>query len=414
MRKIKNVFSRLIQNNRAIMILSLFLSFIIWFSIAQADNSYGTRTIADVPVNTQLSGTELEIITNEKLTVDVVISGSIDAIARVTADDIIVSPVVGSDVTAGSKSVRLTATKSSVFANFDIDRVEPNELTLRFDKIQNVTKAVNAKAQGASAQAGLVAEDAVLTDSAYSQITLSGPQTELDKIDSVVAVADVNDELSETAEFNATVMLLDADGNQIDDKFITKSFAETKITVRVSKIKDVPVKPTFIGAPSKLPVTVTPEQSTLTVIGEPHVIDALDFIELEAIDMGTITASGDVECKIKDSAAVRLYGKDKDKTAIKVSVRLNNCTQKTLTVTNFKAEGVADGMTAKLLTPVSITVIGPATQVKNITAGDITVVVNMSDHTASGRYSVVAAARVSGYDGIWVVNKDYSAAVELK
>lgn len=416
MRKIKKLLSRLIQNDRVLMILSLLVSFAIWFSIAQSDNPYGTRTIIDVPVNTKLSGTELEIITDEKLTVDVVISGNVNSIAQVTAEDIIVSPVVGSDITAGSKSVRLAATKKSVFADFDIDRIEPTEMTLRFDKMQKVTKDVTAKAKGASASAadGLVAEDAVLTDSAYAQITISGPQTELDKIDSVVAIAEVNAELSKTADFNAKVMLLDADGKQIDDKFITKSFTETKITVRVSKIKEVAVKPTFIGAPSKLPATVTPEQSTLTVIGEPAVIDALQFIELEAIDMGTVTASGEVECKINTSASVRLYGKDKDKTSLKVSIKLSGCTQKTLTVTNFKAENVADGMTAKLLTPVSITVIGPSAQIRSITAADITAVVNMSDHTTAGRYSVVATAQVSGYDGVWVVSKDYSAAVELK
>lgn len=416
MRRLKSILSRLMQNDRFLIVLSLFLAFVFWFSIAQADNTYGTRTIVNVPVNTNLSNTELEIITDEQLTVDVVISGSVDAIAEVTADDISVSPVVGSDITAGTKTVRLSATKKSVFDGFDIDSIKPAELTLRFDKTQKVTKTVTAKAKGASASAdaGLIAEDAVLTDSAYSQITLSGPQTELDKIESVVAIADVNAELSKTAEFNATVVLLDADGKEIDDRFITKSFTETKITVRVSKIKDVPVKPTFIGAPSKAPMTVTPEQSTLTVIGEPEVVDTLEFIELEAIDMGTVTASGEFECKITDSAAVRLYGKDKDKTSLKVTIKLNNCTQKTLTVTKFKAEGVANGMTAELLTPVSITVMGPASQVKNVTASDITVVVKLSDHTTAGRYSVVATAQVSGYDGVWVVSKDYSALVELK
>ncbi|MDD6284211.1 MAG: CdaR family protein [Firmicutes bacterium] len=416
MKRINKFVSRLVHNDRFVMVVSLVISFAIWFSFAQSDDPIISRTVSNVPVNitlndTALSGMGLEVITDTDLTANVRISGKASSIYSISAADMTVTPNVTAVSSAGEYEVRLTASKNSAFAGFDIDAVEPETMKLRFDSIVTRTFPVTAKALGASAPDGLVAENAVIADQANATIELTGPATEINSISSVVAQADVNKELKSTETMSADIVLLDTDGQEISTRYITMSFAKADITVSISRMKDVPLVATFIGAPSANPVKAELDIKTTTVIGPPDIIDELKSIELTPIDMSEVTESGTYECGVVLPTSVRSYdGVDK----VNVKLTVSGCTSKSVTVSGFSASNVPLGLKASLSKSVTVTLMGKSSQIRSLTADDITINVDMSNYSKAGDYTVSATVSVKGHDAVWVIGGDYTAAVTLK
>ena len=67
----------------------------------------------------------------------------------------------------------------------------------------------------------------------YNSITISGPQTEVMKIKQVAAVASVEDNLLETTDVEADIVLYDENGNELSQKLLTMSFRTLTATISV-------------------------------------------------------------------------------------------------------------------------------------------------------------------------------------
>ena len=97
MNKVASFFSRLFGNRKFLLVVSLLLSFLIWYSFKQYYNPVSTRTIKNVPIsfsvsNTSIASNNLEIITHNIDSVDVVVTGKTANIMRLSASDISVAP----------------------------------------------------------------------------------------------------------------------------------------------------------------------------------------------------------------------------------------------------------------------------------------------------------------------------------
>ena len=79
MTRLSNLLSRLLKSNRVLAILSLIVSFVIWFNLSQVYNPVSTRDISNVPVtfrvSSALAADGYEVIKNSEITVDVTVSG---------------------------------------------------------------------------------------------------------------------------------------------------------------------------------------------------------------------------------------------------------------------------------------------------------------------------------------------------
>ena len=107
--------------------------------------------------------------------------------------------------------------------DYNIVSITPSTVNLYFDYVDTKEFTITAKADGAAATEGLVAETPVVSGTENDTITIKGPRTVMNKIDSVVAYAAVNKTLSESATYDAEIQLFDEDGNAIDKTNLTLS-----------------------------------------------------------------------------------------------------------------------------------------------------------------------------------------------
>ncbi|MBQ0110786.1 MAG: hypothetical protein KBS41_02535 [Oscillospiraceae bacterium] len=351
----------LFYNKRFLMVFSFIAAVVIWFVISFSQAPDTEKTINDVPVNFPIENSAVEqlgldvVSDTNSYKVAVTLRGPSYVVSTVTADDISLSPSLSSVNAPGTYNLDLKATKIKG-GDYEIESLSPSVITVKFDYIDTKEYKLETVAKGAAATAGLVAEDAVVTDSNYSSVTVKGPRTEMEKIDKVVAFAQVDKTLSKTTSFAAQIKIYDANGKELDTSVykITgadgEEITDLQISVPISKVKEVPISVKFKNEPAGFansPLKRTVSINRISIIGPAETIDSISSIALREIDFNEITPAHntfEVEPVLPDG----VKAVDSIKTVKVTFSDVKNYSQKTFTVSSFKAEGTK----ATLKTPI--------------------------------------------------------------
>ena len=411
-KKDKKKFSlgSLFYNNRFILPFALVASLVLWLSVNITQNAERERTISDITVNITTENTAVGALGLDVVSggvgerVNVRVSGSSYVISSLGASDILVTASLSEVTAPGTYELPLSATKNGTNTDYTILSITPSTLEVTFDHIDTEVFPVTAAAEGASAAEGLVAESAVVTDTANSEVEIRGPRTEMEKIASVQAVTQVNRTLSATESFDATLQLLDENGEVIDPTPFTMSFTELKITVPMSKSKEVPLRATFTNAPSAYettPIGYTLSVGSISVLGQPEIIDALEYIDLSPIDFDNISASSlTFTCTPRLPSGVRSL---ENVDSVTVTINAGNIAERTFDVSNFTTVNLAANLTANFTQTLrNVTLAGPEAIINAIDADAVYAEVDMSGRPA-GEQTVPVRIKVTGYDTVWQV-----------
>ncbi|MBQ2319533.1 MAG: hypothetical protein II378_05155, partial [Clostridia bacterium] len=198
MTQISNFLSRLLKSNRVLAVLSLIVSFILWFNLSQVYNPVSTRDISGVPVtfrvSPSLAADGYEVIKNNDIKVDVTVSGKTAYIASLSASDVkVVANVTG-------QGVKTWTLDGSDNRNFTVVEMSMSQVTVMTDIFNRDGEIfdVTAKANNVSAPEGLIADAPKVSDTEFSQIKITGAQSVIDEIASVVCEAEVDQLLNES------------------------------------------------------------------------------------------------------------------------------------------------------------------------------------------------------------------------
>ncbi len=410
MTQISNFLSRLLKSNRLLAVLSLIASFILWFNLSQVYNPVSTRDISGVPVtfrvSPSLSADGYEEIKNNEIKVDVTVSGKTAYIASLSASDVnVVANVTGQ----GVKTWTLDGSDNRNFTVVDMSMSQVTVMTDIFNRDGEIFD-VTAKANNVSAPEGLIADAPKVTDTEFSQIKITGAQSVIDKIASVVCEAEVNQLLNDSSEFEGSIALFDQNGKNIDSSYVFLEFDKANITVPILMKKEVPVVATFINAPKNNPIKATTDIASVVVKGPQKAIEKLKSVELEPIDFANITpdATEFTQSIVMPESITSSDGI----TEVTVNLNLNGVASKTITVTNnsFSPSNVSQGLTATMES-FDVTVIGPSTELRRVTADDILVIADLASYNRGGYSGVAVTIQVLNHNSLWVAGK-YTADIE--
>ncbi len=401
MTRLSSLLSRLLKSNRVLAILSLIVSFVIWFNLSQVYNPVSTRDISNVPVtfrvSSALAADGYEVIKNSEITVDVTVSGKTANISSLSANDIdIVANITG-------QGIKTWTLDSSDNRNFDVIAMSMNQVTVMTDIFNRDGEnfEVTAKSNNVSAPDGLVVDAAKVKDEAFSQIKITGAQSVIDRIAHVVAETDVNDTISETTDFDGNIALFDHEGKIIDSSYVFLSFDTAKITVPISMKKEVPVVVTFDNAPKDNPIKATPSVKTVVVKGPQQIIEKLKSVELEPINFADITPDAtEFVQKIRMPDSIESSDGNVE---ITVKLEMKGITYKNIVVTNssFKPQNVTQGLTATM-DSFTVKVIGPSSALKGITADDIVVSADLKSYSKGEHSGVPVTVKLANKSSAWV------------
>ena len=133
--KNKLIFSNLLDNNRVLRVLSVFLAFIAWLVVAITIDDTRIEIIDNVPIkinttdlNSTLGARKLSVIEGAEQTISVRVEGISYVIGNLTPDDVVATPILTSIVDAGEQEVQIMVTKADPNANFKIYKTKKKPL----------------------------------------------------------------------------------------------------------------------------------------------------------------------------------------------------------------------------------------------------------------------------------------------
>ena len=427
--------STLLYNKKFTVILSVVLAFSLWLGISMTENPIRQQTFTDIGASITLEGTAaadlgLGIVSDvgsQKFSVTV--SGPNYIVSSLKAEDFSLSVSTVDINSAGTYNLDIIPTTNINKSGFTISSITPSSIDVTVDFIDTKEFTLIPKLVGVSASEGLVAETPVISDSQQSTVTVKGPRSTVDKIASVGTLAEVNQTLATSQTFNSDVVLYDnndkilyrytadgtvydVNGNIVTNSYLTLSFTNVKVTQPISKKKTVNCKAVFTNLPEGMSsddVKYTLSQNKVTVIGTPEIVDKLDSISLATIDFREVsTTSNSFEVSASLPDGVKILEKID---VFFVNIDTSGYAETTLEIKNIRCLGLDSSLKAKTDKSVLVKICGPAKTIKDIKAGDLFVVIDLTDK-AAGDYTVEAVVKSDIYDTVWQIGA-YSTSVTL-
>ncbi len=287
-----NKFDFKIFNKPSIMLISLVISFILWFVVMNVSDPMTTRVISGVQVDRinedaiEKEGMVYDVVSGD--TVDVIVSGPRSVVENMESGDIYAfadlsqvsvtnTALINVSIASGAyskktKDVKLTP--KNEYMNLSIETSEDKTFQIKVITTGNVSE-------------GCAVGVPVATP---NMITVSGPASVLESINEVRAVVDVEG-AEEEFTINADLGCVDAYGNAIAKDSITLSDPSVDVTVPIYNTKEISIKVSTKGNPEKgygvKSVEYSPE--TIEIAGEEDSINALEGITVDDINISGAT-----------------------------------------------------------------------------------------------------------------------------
>lgn len=421
MKLLKNFSLRkLLYNKKFTIPFSIFLAFALWLTIMINEKPIMDRTFTDLTANINIENTlvsenDMSIIGDisaQRFTVSV--RGPSYQVGALTASDISLYASAATVDAPGEYNLEVAAMRNTANSEYEIISISPSTINVSFDYIDTKEFTITPSALGAVASEGLIAENGVVSGTESNTVTIKGPRAVINKIEKVVAVAEVNKTLSASATFDANIVIYDEDEKVIEQTNLTLSTQKVKVMVPISKKKTVPVKVEYTNLPAgfnKDSIRATVDHPTVTVIGTPETVDKTTQVSLSAIDITTVSSAAssfDVSPKLPEG--VRLLDSIDSFT---VTLNTSGYIEKTISVSKVEYSGLGSGLKASgadILRNVKI--YGPRASVNKINDTNAIAVLVLTDKKA-GEHTVTATIKFEGYNNVWAVGT-YNTSVTIK
>lgn len=399
---------KILEKNYVIFIISILISIGIWMYMSVNSTNDTTVTVSNIPIQMELSDSAkelgLQVFTGDQTMASVTVTGNRATLGQVTESDLTVTASANSVSTTGNYTLPVSAAKTNPSSNFQISNSTPSSINVVVDYF---------KENSFSIQDGVVfnVKEGYYgsTSMAYNQITISGPQTEVMKIKKVVARANVSGELTESVDVNAEIVLFDENDNELPKKLLTMSFDTIVVNINVLPEKTVPLKPVFINKPSGLEITedmIKLEPSEILIAGPADALDNVKYVNIEAIDFSTLKN----EKATFDALSIEVIDSCKNisnTSTATVTLDLSSMVVKQFDVETFVVDGLSSEYKSEVTSKsVTVTVVGPKSEVEAMTADQITAVIDTKDAKGKvGSVQMPVSFKFSSATSCWAYGK---------
>ncbi len=420
----RNIFNRILNNNKALAVMSVVISALIWLFVSVEKSPETTVVVRDIPItinSESLSALGLESYGVSGFSASVTVRGRNYVVEdKGMADRITVSADTGSVVTAGHYTLRLDVQKNDSRGDFDIVSVEPSTVSAYFDTPVNDKEFIIEpiiESTGNIVPEGYTAGNAII-DSSSSKIKVSGPVSEVNKITRLAAVVRLDSPITQNGSFETEFTPVTSGSEPLN--YISFDH-DRKVTVKVPVYKNVTLNTAvdYVNRPSDyigdvdFAVSVSPASvrvgvnSSASAEMESLIIKTLDFSELHEGENVFTVSSHEVEkslsCLILD-----------DTESFEIKVNVGNMARRTFEVpAEIGYPSASLAVNIESVTPdfTEITVIGPESVLDSLTAEDITLNADVAKVKAGQSEAKVPVTCVN--NGSYWIYGDYTATVKV-
>ena len=274
---------------------SLLCAIISWSIVTLTFDSEGAREFTVSEINYSYNSNAytsmgLSIVDAPQVgSVRVRVEGSGTVIGQLSASDLMVYPNYANVSGSGEQTLTLQArVASSQFSSNDITLtvISPTTATIVFDRVSEKTLPVTVDSNGLSVADGYML---YRSNPVPSEVTITGPQSELDAITSVVAPVTVDSELSDSTSVTTSLELRDENGNTITPEYAELDNASANVTLTVYQVRELPLAVDFINVPTGFDTSslnYSLSQETMLVAGPTRTVSALTELSVVSFDLG--------------------------------------------------------------------------------------------------------------------------------
>ncbi len=391
--KKKRKFSDLFYDNRFLFIFSLIVAVGFWLVATVEFGTETTRTIHNVNVQIDYATIQenfnLEAFGETKFTVDVAVSGKKYV---VDADDIEKDIIVKASTavsTPGNQKLKLEVSTKSERPAYEIvgifeNNVPVSEIEVYFDFPKSKEFLIEPEISyiGKSVADGYHLGDYIFQEA--NKVTVSGPESQVNSIERVIASAEIKDPLTENTTVNAALSAVSKTGSTLYHIEFDRKSEFIQITIPVYKVATLPVECSFVNIPSdyinSFPFEINIEPATVKFGIPEKKLEGSEKIEIGSVIFSELH-SGLNEFTFSASDIPGVVVLDGTET-FTVTVDMGELASKTVEVSdNVTFNNVPNGLNAELLSLGfnEITVYGPRGSVDKINKDDIVLVADLKN-----------------------------------
>jgi len=340
---------------------AIVLALLLW-SYVSITNNTNSESVYNVPLENRNLAADLTTTTVDQH-VKVRVSGSASELESLSSADI-EAYLDFSGVDIGTTEIGINVTLPD---GVTLVSVSPANITVNVVKLASETYDLETVVAGDTAAGYIVVGKSI----SPTEVTLSGPQVYLDRVDKIYVETDVTDA---TENINANIMIKVADkqGNDISSWF-TINPATAYVFVAIGG--DEPDKTVSVYVPliGKLSSSyqmsrISVEPATVKVFGNLGDLLDLYYIETEPIDVTGLKANDSFEVNLSLPDGITTGNVSK----ATVILTIEEKEQISFTRNVIYAHNLADGLKAKFETQkVSIKISGPASYIDTLKESDI-------------------------------------------
>lgn len=379
-----------------VFVICLAISFGMWLYVMSVESPEYRQVFSNLTVSLEdngvLSENGLAIYSGYGTIVDLTLSGKKSIVSKLTNDDIFVSADLSGTTASGRYNCDIHV---DVPSGCKLVEKSQDSVSVYVDSAGQITVPLYEKRENMSLPDDCMAGTVDLN---IDNITVSGPQSMLSKIERAVVTLDMNG-VKKSTLIEGRIDLLDANGNLISSPYVSYSPREIEVTVPVYKTVRVPIEVEFKnGFLNYDNSTVYIEPSYVDVTGDVEVIDRGDLVKPIVVDEKQSFESGRFMRVIALEAA---EGVELSSEKVEVTIGIvNTYGTRALMVPGDRitAEGVNENVHFTWpSTDFEVTVLGRRSAISRITPDDIELVIDMSPYTPSnaGIIRVKADVRIS-------------------
>ena len=402
-------------------LLSLVIALLIWTIVTVYVDPDQNAHLSGVPVNfdqdsQMYTSLGLDIINEPMAQVTVDLEGNGTDVFALTADNVLVYPdysVVNGAGTwelnllvrvLGNSASRVSASTSGT-VTVVFDTIETKEFTVQTELAEQITIADGYVLHSTTASPALV--------------TVRGPESEVEKIDSLVApVAGSADLENLSASKIATVTLeaRDANGDKLDLEFSTIDDPIVDVNLTVYQTRELPLSVNFINYPANFDLSTLDyrlSQETMEVSGRPSVVQNLTEITVSDFDLTSFQLDKVYQLQVNLPRGVE--SRDNLST-VNLTFNTEGLATRTMNVSQIRVINQPANMHIRAIdTRISnVTLVGPQEMLENLSPSSVVAVVDASDlQIAEGRERLAVSIQIPSANAIFPVGS-YSVECEAR
>lgn len=414
--KLKTLFS----NNHFLMVLSVILSAFLWLFVATSLSPDYTTTIRGVPVSVKTEGTSLEklnlhIFNAEEKTVDITITGKRYIVSQITKDDFSISVPLTTVTGPGTYNLSIVPSYNGNLTDFSIEDYTDKTMMFYFDyKESNILELETDISQLVFAE-GYTADLPTLSK---DTVEISGPKTEIDKIDKALALVngEDTDQIDSAVTLDADILFYDKNGNEYTPQNIDISNTQVSVTITVASTVTVPLTVDFTNVPtyfvdSPLECKITPSEILLS--GNSDQLKAIESVSVGTINFNDINLKNNTfnfDLSLPEGVS-NLSGSN----TCKVEIDLSEYKEEVFDVDLFKVTNAPEGVDIDVLTTslTDVKILLPKNLI--ISSGkNLFAEIDIQNKAYNkGKYNINATIKSSTINKLWTSGV-YKVSIEVK